>query len=457
MNFERKLCALLLQDPTSYLPRVKRVRLESSDLEDKPSQIIFDTIMEVSNMGEVTLDSVKSAIQTSDLNNSDKVLYSEIVSELVEACVEEVEYTFSFLAKHKEEQLLKRYLKQAATSLKTGGDVDHIKKQLSDSLSRLKLEDVNLKEYEDNFLTRETQRHTKKHGLGMVRLSDRFRHLRKYFAYGFSPGTINIIMGSTNAGKSVLLANFVEMAADSNNKLNVLYVFSENQEIEAMSRLDAVVLDKPYKKLYEEYLSRDEILQVKGRSKAGCGKIFYCKPEFENFSSVTIENALDAAIDKGYKIDAVFIDSPDHMRPLKSAGTYHIDKPQVWKDLKSTAEKYMITVFGTWPLREEYSGQSQKGKEPLRLQANSGAGGQDVARVADNIIAFSYDEAVDDLMKHRLFEVVKCRDGVKDFCRLRYMIQDTLKFISAEDYEASLPKGISEIFKAAAEPDRESD
>lgn len=454
MNFERKLCALLLQDPSTYLPRVKRTKLDSQDLEDAPSKLIFDAIIEASNLGEVTQDSVCEIIKSSNLSNSEANLHINIIEELTQADVQEVEFTFSYLAKHKEDSLLRRYLKRAATELKTGAEASNVTKQLLDQLSKIKIEDVSLKEYEESFLERERQRHDKRAGIGMVKLSERFRHLRKYFPYGFASGTINIFMGATNAGKSVFLANLVEMASDSENKLNVLYVFSENQEIEALSRLDAVVLNKPYKELYEQYMSKDEAKKIRQRHKDGYGKIFYCKPEFENFTVTTIENALDAAIDRGYKVDAVFIDSPDHMRPLRATGTYFIDKAQVWKDLKATAEKYEISVFGTWPLREEYSGQSRNGKEPLQLAANSGIGGQDVARVADNIVSFAYEEA-DELMRHRIFVVTKCRDGVRDFMKMRYMVQDTLHFEHEEDYAKKLPKGLDEIFQATTESDGE--
>lgn len=456
MNFERKLCALLLQDPATYLPRVKRTKIDKEDLEDQPSKVIFEAIMEASSLGEVTQDSVSKMLTSGGLTNSEANLHVEIVEQLCAADVQEVEFTFSFLAKHKEDALLRRYLKAAATDLKTGAEATKVKQQLLDRLSKIKIEDVALKEYEQSFLNRERQRHEKRAGVGMLKLSEQFRHLRRYFPYGFAPGTINIIMGATNAGKSVLLANFVEMASNKESALNVLYVFSENQEIEALSRLDAVVLDKPYKKLYEEYMSKEEVKRVMKRTEDGAGKIFYCKPEFENFTVNTIEQALDAALDRGVKIDAIFIDSPDHMRPLNPSGTYFIDKPQVWKDLKATAEKYEVQVFGTWPLREEFSGQSRNGKEPPELSANSGAGGQDVARVADNIIAFAY-EAADELMKHRIFVVTKARDGVKDFVKLRYMVQDTLRFIHEEDYNKNLPKDLNEIFQAATESDGEFD
>jgi hypothetical protein len=455
MNFERKLCALLLQDPTTYLPRVKRTKLDSSDIDDSPSKIIFEAILNASDLGEVTTESVTELIKQSGLSNSEANLHINIVEELSNASVEEVEFTFSYLAQHKEDSLLRRYLKQAATELKTGSEASRVKQQLIDQLSKIKTEDVSLKEYEENFLGREQERHSRKAGVGMIRLSDEFRHLKRYFPYGFAPGTINIIMGATNAGKSVFLANLVEMSSDKNSRLNVLYVFSENQEVEALSRLDAVVLNKPYKELYEQYLSREEALKIKGRTKEGAGKIFYCKPEFENFTSVTIENALDAAIDQGHRIDAIFIDSPDHMKPLRVAGQHHIDKPQVWKDLKAVAERYNVCVFGTWPLREEYSTPPKAGKERPPLAANSGAGGQDVGRVADNILAFVYDEAVDDLMSHRLFTVTKCRDGVRDFLKLRYMIRDSLRFVHEEDYKQYLPKDFDEVWQTAPEPEGE--
>lgn len=451
LNLERQIVAALLQYP-DLISKLKRAKIEPSDIEDVPAKIVLKAILKASELGEVTPQTVETIIQDDkQLKTQDKQLYCQVVEDLSGAEVDNTEFTFSYFAERKAESDLRKAMSMAATSLHQREEIAQIKQRLLDSLSKMEISDLQINRYEDGLSARERERNDIKKGDGMMKFTDELRHLSDYFPFGLLRETMTCIQGSTNAGKSIFLANLIWHATKPQNKLNVLYVFSENRAVEALSRLDAVVLGKPYRELYNGYLSRDERSIIVDREKNGCGKIIYCKPEFENFSVSTIEEALELAAQDNILIDMIAIDSPDHMIPTRRTNQYFQDKPQVWKDLKALMHKHKIAIVGTWPLREEYSGYGKGDKEPPALTANSGAGGQDVARPMDNIIAFSYDEKADDLMAHRNFVVTKCRDGKRDFSKMRYRILDNLRFIHADDFnEQFKPKDLDEAFAPSA-------
>ncbi len=449
LNVERQMVAAILQYP-ELRQRLNKAKISPEDLTDTPAKIILKAINQAAEYGEVVPDTVKKILFDSEMKQSDKTLYATIVDDFVAQELDHTEFSFSYFAKHKEEADLNKALLKAAEARHRGEDISKIKADLLSKLSQISNSDIEIKQYHDTLSKRERERHEIMSGEGMMKFPHELRHLQPYFKFGLAKETMTCIQGSTNAGKSVFLANLVWIATLPENKLNVLYVFSENREVEALSRLDAVVLGKPYEDLYKWYLNDEERTHIKTRHMNDHGRIFYLQPEFENFGADTIEQAIEQAAEQGFPIDILFVDSPDHMKPGKTYGQWFVDKPQVWKDLKALMHKYKIAVVGTWPLREEYSGQTKEGKEPPALTANSGAGGQDVARAMDNIIAFAYDERSDDLMNHRLFVVTKCRDGKRDFQKIRYRIMDNLRFIHAEDFnEQFAPRDLSEAFAPA--------
>jgi len=449
---ERKLCAAILKDPKLY-DRAKRAKITPQDLTDEVSRRIYSAIISAHEMGGISPESVKTVLsENKEMRQADRSTYLKAIDDLYESEVDATEFTFGYLTKQKEESAFNKALVEAAEARHRGESIEKIKASLFEKIKSSESHDIIVKEYEETVSSRERDRHNRAKGQGLLRFSDRFRHLRQYFPFGIDKQTMTVIQGSTNAGKSVFLANIVWMATEPESKLNVLYIFSENREVEAMSRLDAVVLGKPYRELYESYLNEQERSQLLNRKREGYGQIVYFQPEFENFDVRQVEAALEAAKEKGINIDMIAIDSPDHMKPMKTTGTYHVDKPQVWKDLKALMQRWNILTIGTWPLREEYSGQGKGDKEPPPLTANSGAGGQDVARPMDNIIAFSYDERADDLMSHRLFVVTKCRDGQRDFQKIRYRIGEDLRFTHTDDFNAQFaPGGEDDLISAFAE------
>lgn len=450
LTLDRQICAALIQYP-DLIARLKRAKIEPNDIEDGPSRHILKAILQASELGEVTPATVDMLISDDDsLKAQDKTLYRKVVADISEAPVDNTEFSFQYFAKCKAEAEFRRAMERAANGLHQREDIALVKNKLLEALSKTDTSTLEVGRYEQSLSVRERERNEIKKGDGMMKFTEELRHLSVYFPFGLLRETMTCIQGSTNAGKSIFLANLIWHATKPDNKLNVLYVFSENRAVEALSRLDAVVLGKPYKDLYESFLTREERSLIVDRDKNGYGKIFYCKPEFENFSISTIEEAIELAAEQGSVIDIIAIDSPDHMIPTRRTNQYFQDKPQVWKDLKALMHRLKIAIVGTWPLREEYSGYGKGDKEPPALTANSGAGGQDVARPMDNIIGFSYDERADDLMAHRNFVVTKCRDGKKDFAKLRYRILDNLRFIHADDFNEQFKPDIEAAFTDAA-------
>ena len=150
----------------------------------------------------------------------------------------------------------------------------------------------------------------------------------------------------------------------------------------------------------------------------GYGQLVVERLPYGRSNADCIKYHLDRLESKGVKINAIFVDSPDHMEPIKRQDTWWLNKIAVYEDLKMLAEQYQVSIFTT---------RQQKGKEDV--SSYSGAGGEGIPRLLDNIIAMDYDASKDMLTTQRKIVVTKARDGVIDFRPVPFRITDSLKFV----------------------------
>jgi archaellum biogenesis ATPase FlaH len=435
------LLAGCVQD-SAILDKVKRTGITPQYFEDQDQKALFTKTLEVSAIGLVNQDTLLAAIQED--RKLDQPRLKKIVQDLYEYPVDNSHFSLQVILKRKRELDLRNALKDSASKLVLeGATFEDVSKDLTQKLHSLQtsLQDIEINDYFSNMFSRDVERKYISTSSRSLKFTHDLHHLSFYFPRGLAKQTGTVIEGPTGGGKSLFLANLAYVATSAPNLLNVLYVFSENRAIEALSRLDAIFTDTIYDRLYEkDGFNLKLIAEIKPGSKFG--ELKTLRAPIDNFNATTIENALDMLFEEGITIDVVLIDSPDHMMPLKDHKVWHQNKAQVWADLKALYEKWDVALIGTRPQNE-----GQDKKDSLTIQ--SGAGGQGISRLLDNSIAFTYDSSGEALADHRIFTVTKARDSRIDWRRLRYKMLPSLRFIHEEDFNKryGTEVDIDEIFE----------
>lgn len=441
VNFEQMLIAGAISN-TEISEKIFKARFEPYDFEDVFAGEIFSACIECHKLGNTSLEAVKTYIQSSDIDTNKKGVFIKYLEDANQIELDMGEFGYRKLLNERKERRFRYLLKKTANDLVYSNIdqkkiYDNHKKQLDILLKEH--QDLSIDDYYSMYIEREMERDRSKSTVKDVFKFDlTLRHFTKYFPRGIAKQTGTIIEGSTGAGKSVFLANLIYLAAHPKNSLNCLYIYSENRTIEALSRLDAIFLDAEYNSLYNSNLNNQQrSFFASGKDNDGYGKVFALRAPLANFDAAFIENAIEQLAEDGVIIDALFVDSPDHMQPLVDQGVWFQNKGQVYMDLKDLYESKNLIFFGTRPQLESFSKSGE-------LTIQSGAGGQGISRLIDNSIAFNYDPNSDSVSDHRLFTVTKARDGKIDFSRMRYKILPSLRFMHEEDFAAKYGNSFKE-------------
>ena len=246
---------------------------------------------------------------------------------------------------------------------------------------------------------------------------------KKYFTRGFQPEEVIAIGGPTYAGKSILLTNFIRLAAHPKNGMNVLYVFAENRYVQAASRLDSIILNENYQVLYENALeNRTGGKFFRKAKEKGWGQIIMAKVQPKKFTADTIDSMIEEIeMDLGIKIHVLAIDSPDHQEARDRQDAWHQGKGQVYYENKQlTMERGLINI-STLPMKA-----SSVKKESV--QNEDAAGSYDISRVCDDMIMFNKSDT-DQMLNRATIQVTKNRDGVTDSKKNYFHFDPSLRLI----------------------------
>lgn len=447
---EKLLIAALLQGSDGVLEMVQTSGLTPDNLTDGTAKSLLGYCLKAADLGSLSTAAIRALIGNDSIDTQQKTLLNNSLGQLEKMPIPEGAFTMNFFRAKKRESEMRALLQDTVDRVWKGEDIDKVVGSVKTRLEELTVgaTDVEVYQYSKTVMTRDRDRLERIQNSPGLQFVDNLAYFQKYFPFGIQKQTMVAITAPTNLGKSIFLANMLRMAVLKANRQKVLYVFSENRAEEAMARVDAVLLGKPYLSLYTNHLSTEEMVALTSEE---MGDIYYCRLQLDKFSAIDIREAI-AKIHREHKvkIDYVFIDSPDHMTGSTDREDYYLNKTQAWIDLKVMAEDLDVGVIGTRPMDESNRVAKKKG-EVQKLTANSGANGQKITRLVDAELAFHVDDLETGTANHRIMTVTKLRDGGSvDNERIRFMIINSLRFIHEDDFSkmfGSKETSVNDLFE----------
>jgi len=182
---------------------------------------------------------------------------------------------------------------------------------------------------------------------------------------GLDPKTLNVYLGQTNVGKSIVLCN--DAASFVRNGKNVVYITLEMSELKAQRRIAANLFDVTMEK-YDEIVRNGEVAKrlkkLSNASMIPLGRLFVKEFPTSQAGVTDIKRYLKELEEvKKIKIDVVLIDYINILkneRNPNSENTYMKIK-QVAEDLRGLAvEKDFIIISATQVSRGAYNGDDIK-------------------------------------------------------------------------------------------------
>lgn len=422
--FETKILAAAVQNYTHY-QRLKRIGFGEQDFTTEHNRQIWKAINGAGEVGDYTVDILTTFIDTKIEDPQERVTMIRTLKALAVEDLKGYDLSVEALQDSKSFNDAYRALQKRLTKFTQASDwrktLNSLSRELTLAASN-KLDAVPTDFY-GNVRARNAQRknaYVNFHkGLKCI---DEFACLATYFDPFFAPETITTIEGKTNSGKSVLLTNIMKMALKPQNGLNCLYLYSENRAIEAEGRLDAILLDVPYKEsVKKRELTDAEIEQIENMPNNGWGFMFSKRLPYGHSTVEDIKRYLAEYEEKNINIDVVFLDSPDHMKASGKSDTWWLGKLAVYEEIKACAEQFKVSFFCT---RQTKGSTSSK-----EIDAYSGKGGEGIPAIVDNQIIIDYDPKENMLSGIRKLVIVKCRDGVLDYKRHVYRIKESLVWV----------------------------
>lgn len=410
-SLDEDFLAMLMQNPNK-LEDAFFAGIKPKHLSDGYSKYIYEKICQLHReKSEINKNTVQDFIRKdNDVSHSKKVVYQDFVEKLAKKNVDSSSYTLNRLQDKREELDVAEVLSGAANYLNEHdlenayAELDKIRSVKSGS-SLIQFRDYfDEQQYESRQKEREEIISDTSHNLRMV---GRFSFLEKYFPHGIQKQTITTVGGPTGIGKSLMLTNLAELAIHPENKLNILYLIGENREIEATSRLDSVILRKPYQMLYKDSEGQEKEFDFFRSMKKDYGKLYTVKFAINSLTVSDIDNALTRFYDTSdIRFDGVIWDSPDHVRAGQYFQQRYQSKAYVYEEIKAFSEKW--DVFSITSLQTKASSAKKD-----RMTSEDTAGAYNIAQLSDNQIFYLKDEE-DFLLNRRRIQLAKLRDAKND-------------------------------------------
>lgn len=410
----KKLLAALLQEPQQNLAqRIKRVGIDRRHVDGDMNKHLFDTLYDILEIGDqVARASFEAHIkQDGELSNSDKRALLDYIERLMSVDYSGVIVNIEALNTYKAKQRVIQTFGKYTQHMSEGKDVFDIVDGAQEDIRKIKddADNYTVRSYLDTWHIRENERATlQEDGSGLtMAMVENLSPFAANFPNKLQACEVTAFSGPTYSGKSTLLTNGIRVAAHPTNGLNVLYVFAENRRIQAESRLDAIMLDKPYDELRQQREGREEWGSFfEDALDDGWGHIMTTKVHIGGFDANTLANLMDQAneqLPSGESVEVMAVDSPNHQKPVASFDEFFLRKKQVYEENKALAAKNDLIFLATLPMKPS----SKKGE---KVDNEDAAGSYSIARLADNVIMFNVDDMDRKINRGRL-EVTKARDG----------------------------------------------
>lgn len=182
---------------------------------------------------------------------------------------------------------------------------------------------------------------------------------------GLDPKTLNVYLGQTNVGKSIVLCN--DAASFVRNGKNVVYITLEMSELKAQRRIAANLFDVTMEK-YDEIVRNGEVAKrlkkLSNASMIPLGRLFVKEFPTSQAGVTDIKRYLKELEEvKKIKIDVVLIDYINILKNERNPNSENVYMKikQIAEDLRGLAvEKDMIIISATQVGRSAYNGDDIK-------------------------------------------------------------------------------------------------
>lgn len=433
MNLSDEFVAAVLQDD-KLLKKAIRAGIRAEHLDNGYAKEVYKVAVDLAARGlEVTRDTVYNEFVKGDLAAKDKSVYANFSKRLFEKSVDAAQYSFEALRERRNVLDFAFAMQQAQQEFMKTKNVERaqrIIKSFTGSADQLVFRDY----FSDEFIDWRVSERTKlaSPDAGSIQMKGRFEFLAKYFPLGLTKQTVTNIGGPTGVGKTLLMTNLVELAVSPHNKLNVLYLIGENREIESTSRLDSVFTDMDYTHLYSGS-SESTFLEHLEEIRQECGKLVTCKFHINSITVDDVSSAIEAYTDRtGVVFDAVFCDSPEHIRSSRYKEREYMRKVATYEDFKESAERLNYTFVSTLQLKASAAGRDNATSEDA-------AGAYAISQLADNQI-FYLKNKEDFLLNRRRIVFPKLRDAKNDGAMVTLRVDNSLRMFEAtNDQEFKTP------------------
>lgn len=264
--------------------------------------------------------------------------------------------------------------------------------------------------------------------------------LHYFFPLGIGAAESVGICADTNVGKSILAENLIELIIDKPNSRNLLYIYTENEQIQSEARLDAMVGKVSYNKAYSGSLDEQEIAKLKARyselSNTG-GKLFFAKVIPNKFTILTVTDIVaELEVEHNLKIHVIICDSPEHQSPTFKFKEHWMNKAAVYLEWKTYYSMKRISLITTIQRKVNQSEMFKKGKPPKEddmdmpepPKPEEAAGSVEIPRMLDYMLVINRREGLDRLYKRNKLWLIKARNSaIPDAPLYLYVDSDNLR------------------------------
>lgn len=359
---------------------------------------------------EPNLSNLGRYIEDAELSQSRRMVFIRMARDLDVVDTTTADYDFAFFLKKKKEQEFSNKLADAFEVYSTTGDMKQTIEALDDVTS-IASDTVRFDNMFDVFTDEGAERlHLARRadieGAGRrLKLDEHMDFLHEYWPRGIPKATITAVTAPTGVGKSLLTANLLNQAVKSG--LISFYVVTENREVEAGTRVQAICSGIQFNQFDDMGFSREASFQFS--QEKGYGKVIMWKVPISSISANMIDEAMRYAEHRfGVTFDALFIDSPEHMIPNAHADGTWRDQAKVVYNIKKLIDedaRNLICII-TYQLTAD-------AVEKNYTFAEAMAGSKERGRTVDNVIQM-YEKEGDKLISAKRLKVTKLRNGKGD-------------------------------------------
>jgi archaellum biogenesis ATPase FlaH len=434
MDYESILLSACIKD-IHLFKKARRADIGKHFFTDKYQRFIYSALDQLVDFDYYDVETIKAYIYESrEVEDSFKHGCLDTLKELVIIDSSNADFSYDVLKNKSHEKEMNMLLNKAAKMVLAKEPVKEVFEEMSllsgkISTSRSAYEAY---AYYDGWQSRKSERvEVISEENKSLKFVENLSPFKNYFTRGISKEEITAIGGPTYAGKSIMLSNFINMAANPINGLNVMYVFAENRAIQALSRLDSIFLDRDYENLFVTSSdSRGDRFFLNAKQE-GWGDLMAFKVTPGAFNVNDIKAMIDECRSRGFVPDVLAVDSPDHQISVKNLKDSWQVKGQVYWELKALAEAEKLILLTSLPMKAS----SVKNTAP---RSEDVAGSYDISRIVDNLILFNVNP--DDSILGRVNVVVtKNREGRVDNKDIQFRVKNSLKVQPWDEFEMMSP------------------